>query len=181
MGGGVEDEFREFVRARTSSLLGTAYLLTGDHGRAEDLLQSTLLKAYKHWKRVTSTGSPDAYVRRILINEQLSWWRRRRIEPVSIPTYHDSVAGTTADTSVDLVERDRMWRALLQLPPRTRAVIVLRYREDMSEAATAELLGCSVGTVKSLCSRGLARMRGLLDEPSDDAAGFGLDVKGTRT
>jgi RNA polymerase sigma-70 factor (sigma-E family) len=165
---GVEDEFREFVRARTPSLLGTAYLLTGDHGRAEDLVQVALLKAYRHWKRVTSAGSPDAYVRRILINEQLSWWRRRRIDAVSIPAYHDSVAGTAEDASADLAERDRMWRALHQLPPRMRAVIVLRYREDMSEAVTAELLGCSVGTVKSLCSRGLARLREVLD-PAGEA------------
>jgi RNA polymerase sigma-70 factor (sigma-E family) len=176
MGGAVEDEFREFVRARTSSLLGTAYLLTGDHGRAEDLVQNALVKAYKHWKRVAATGSPDAYVRRILINEQLSWWRRRRIDAVPIPAYHDSVAGVADDASAGLAERDLMWRALLQLPPRTRAAIVLRYREDLSEAATAELLGCSVGTVKSLCSRGLGRLRELLGEP----AGCDVDVEGVR-
>jgi RNA polymerase sigma-70 factor (sigma-E family) len=163
MGGTVDDDFREFVVARTPSLLGTAYLLTGDHGAAEDLLQTALLKAYRHWKRVAGAGSPDAYVRRILVNQRVSWWRRRQIDAVPIGIYHDSVAGSAADAIGDVAERDQMWRALQHLAPRTRAVIVLRYWEDMSEAATADLLGCSVGTVKSLSSRGLRRLRGLLD------------------
>jgi RNA polymerase sigma-70 factor (sigma-E family) len=174
MSGTVEDDFRDFVVARSPSLLSTAYLLTGDHGIAEDLLQTALLKAYRHWKRVASTGSPEGYVRRILVNQRVSWWRRRQVDTVPIAAYHDSVAGTTVDAIAHVAERDQMWRALQQLPPRARSVIVLRYWEDLSEAATAELLGCSVGTVKSLASRGLARLRGLLD-PVNEAAGHGVE------
>ena len=174
MSGTVDDDFRDFVVARTPSLLGTAYLLTGDHGAAEDLLQTALLKAYRHWKRISSSGSPEGYVRRILVNQRVSWWRRRQLDAVPIAVYHDTVAGSATDAIGDVAERDQMWRALQQLPPRTRAVIVLRYWEDMSEAATAQLLGCSAGTVKSLASRGLARLRGLLD-PMGETANHGAE------
>ncbi|HVQ92811.1 MAG TPA: SigE family RNA polymerase sigma factor [Mycobacteriales bacterium] len=175
-------DFRNFVAARSQRLLSAAYLLTGDHGLAEDLLQTALLKAYRHWGRVSTAGDPEAYVRRILFNQRVSWWRRRQLEAVSIPAYHDSVAGTVEDASSGLADRDRMWRALRELPPRTRAVVVLRYWEDLSETATAELLDCSVGTVKSLASRGLARLRGLLDPDPETAGGDTEkhDAKGAR-
>jgi RNA polymerase sigma-70 factor (sigma-E family) len=163
MVGSVDDDFRDFVAARSQRLLSTAYLLTGDRDLAQDLLQNALLQAYRHWKRVSSAGDPEAYVRRILVNQRISWWRRRRMDAVSIPEYHDAVAGVVDDPSGGLVDRDQVWRALRGLAPRTRAVIVLRYWEDMSEATTAEQLGCTVGTVKSLASRGLARLRELID------------------
>lgn len=161
-----EDEFREFVVARSPALLATAYLLTGDRGTAEDLLQVTLLKAYRHWARVRTAGSPEAYVRRVLANQRIAWWRRKRVAESSRPL-PDLPGRDSATAAVD--QRDELWRALHQLPPRTRAVLVLRYWEDRSEADTAEILGCSVGSVKSQASRGLRRLRDVLVE--SDGAG----------
>jgi RNA polymerase sigma-70 factor (sigma-E family) len=164
--GSDDEEFRSFMTARSPALLRTAYLLTGDRGVAEDLVQTALARAYRHWGRVRSTGNPDAYVRRILVNERNRWWRRDR----------DVVTGDLPDrpgpdepAAVD--ERDRLWWALRQMPPRTRAVLVLRYWEDLSEADTAELLGCSVGSVKSQASRGLRRVAALLDPATTPEGG----------
>jgi RNA polymerase sigma-70 factor (sigma-E family) len=161
-----EDDFREFVIARSPALLGTAYLLTGDRGVAEDLLQVTLVRAYRHWPRIQAAGNPEAYVRRVMTNLRISWWRRRRLA--------ESAAGAlpelpAADGAASLADRDELWRALHQLAPRTRAVLVLRYWEDLSEAETARILGCSVGTVKSLASRGLRRLRDVLNESNGAA------------
>jgi RNA polymerase sigma-70 factor (sigma-E family) len=181
MGAAHDEDFREFVAARSQRLLSTAYLLTGDRDLAEDLLQAALLRAYRHWRRLTAAGDPEAYIRRILVNQRISWWRRRRLDEVSIPEYHGTIAGVTDDPSAALAERDRVWQALRGLPPRTRAVVVLRYWEDMSEADTAEQLGCTVGTVKSLGSRGLARLRDLLDaDGSPPAPATGPSIRTTR-
>jgi RNA polymerase sigma-70 factor (sigma-E family) len=152
-----EDEFREFVLARTPALLGTAYALTGDRGLAEDLLQVALLKTYRHWNRVRQFEHADGYVRRVMANQRISWWRRRRVAESDRPVPDSAGPGQPGPE-----ERDELWRALQQLPPRTRAVLVLRYWEDLSEADTARTLGCSTGTVKSLASRGLARLRVVL-------------------
>jgi RNA polymerase sigma-70 factor (sigma-E family) len=160
MGRADDEDFRGFVAARSPALLRTAYLLTGDRGLAEDLLQSALAKAYRHWGRLSASGSPEAYVRKVLLNERRSWWRRagnRQLVLGDVPER----GGRDEPAAVD--ERDALWRALLKMPPRTRAVLVLRYWEDLSEADTAELLGCSTGTVKSLASRGLRRLQTLLD------------------
>ena len=152
---GDDEGFREFVTARSPALLRTGYLLLGDRALAEDLLQTSLVKAYRHWGRVTATGSPEAYVRRIMVNERRTWWRRN--------PGRELVGGVPdrpgPDESSALAERDAVWRAVLTLPPRTRAVLVLRYWEDLSEAETAAVLGISVGTVKSQASRALAAMR----------------------
>lgn len=150
-----EEGFREFVVARSPALLRTAYLLVGDRGLAEDLMQSALAKAYRHWGRVAATGSPEAYVRRIMVNERRTWWRRNPGREVvgSVPERPGP------DEQDAVAEHDAVWRAVLALPPRTRAVLVLRYWEDRSEAEIAELLGCSVGTVKSQASRGLRRLQ----------------------
>lgn len=164
MDGSAEDDFREFVRSRSPALLGTAYALTGDRGLAEDLLQSALLNTYRHWRRVRHYDHPDAYVRRVLANQHVSWWRRRRVPESDAPP--PDRAGPSAASSVE--ERDELWRALRRLPPRTRAVVVLRYWEDLAEAEVAAMLGCSVGTVKSHASRGLARLRVVL---TDDREG----------
>lgn len=150
-------DFDAFVGARSSALLRTAYLLTRDHALAEDLLQTALTKAWFAWRRID--GDPEAYVRRILVNTYATWWRRRwngeratdeLPEPASggRPTAHDR-----SDTTHDL------WTALGRLPRRQRAVVVLRYVEDLSEAETARVLGCSVGNVKSQASRALAKLR----------------------
>jgi RNA polymerase sigma-70 factor (sigma-E family) len=152
------EDFREFVAARSPALLRTAYLLTGDRGHAEDLLQSALAKVYRHWRRVTATGSPEAYVRKVMVNERHGWWRRDRLPLVLGPV--PDRPGPDEAAGVD--DRDVLWRAVLAMPPRTRAVLVLRYWEDLSEADTAEVLGCSVGTVKSQASRGLRKLHDLL-------------------
>jgi RNA polymerase sigma-70 factor (sigma-E family) len=133
-------------------------LLTRDRGHAEDLLQTALVKAYRRWHRIDAED-PYPYVRRILVTSAASWRRLRTTEEiVSLPP-HDSPA---PDTTEAVAERERMADALATLPPRMRAVLVLRYAEDLSEAATAEALGCSVHTVKSQTVRGLARLRAVL-------------------
>ena len=157
MDAGAEDDFRDFVVARTPALLGTAYALTGDRGLAEDLLQTALLKTYRRW-RVVRDEHPEAYVRRVMTNQQISWWRRRRVAESGRPL--PDRAGPDRPSGIE--DRDELWRALRQLPPRTRAVVVLRYWEDLSEAEVAGILGCSVGSVKSQASRGLHRLRDVL-------------------
>ncbi|MGX5655315.1 SigE family RNA polymerase sigma factor [Geodermatophilus nigrescens] len=146
--------FREFVTRQRSALLRTAYLLTGDHGRAEDLVQTALLETYRRWARVSGRGDPTAYVRRAPVTTATSW--RRRLSST------EQVVETLPEHGYVDHHRDRddaVVRALRALPPRMRAVVVLRFYEDLTEAATAELLGCSVGTVKTQASRALARLR----------------------
>jgi RNA polymerase sigma-70 factor (sigma-E family) len=153
-----EGEFEAFVAARSGDLLRVGHLLTGDRGHAEDLLQTALLKAYRHWGRIAGED-PYPYVRRVLVTSAASWRRRRATqEIVSLPA-HDS---PQADATDLFAERDAMAAALATLPPRMRAVLVLRYGEDLGEAATAAALGCSVNTVKSQTTRGLARLRATL-------------------
>jgi RNA polymerase sigma-70 factor (sigma-E family) len=142
--------FDEFVGARSRALLRTAYLLTHDHALAEDLLQASLARAWFAWKRID--GEPEPYVRKILVNTYASWWRRKwRGEQ---PTEHLPEAGVE-----DTVEPTDLWTAMGRLPRRMRAVVVLRYFEDLTEAQAAEVLGCSVGTVKSQTSKALAKLR----------------------
>ncbi|MBV1848755.1 SigE family RNA polymerase sigma factor [Catellatospora tritici] len=151
-----EDEFREFVRLRYGDLLRTAYLLTGSLHAAEDLVQSVLLKAYQRWNRL---DEPMPYLRRALVNQRISLWRRigsRELLTGNLPERGRS------DGSQAFAERDELLAALATLPVRMRAVLVLRYWEDQSEVETARLLGCSVGSVKSQASRGLDRLRTVL-------------------
>ena len=158
MGRRDDDAFEAFVAARSADLLRTAVLLTQDRGHAEDLLQTALVKAYRRWSRIDGED-PYPYVRRILVTTAASWRRLRATqELVSLPAFD---AGTPDDTEAH-AERDRLTAALGTLPPRMRAVLVLRYTEDLSEAATAEALGCSVHTVRSQTVRGLARLRAVL-------------------
>ena len=163
MDAGAEEEFRRFVQARWPALVRTAYLLTGDRGRAEDLVQQTLVKVHRRWSHIASAESPYAYTRAALVNESTSWWRRRRVAETlgEIPAHVDRDPADRFD-AVDT--RDELARAVLQLPPRMRAVIVLRYFDDLSEAETASALGMSAGSVKSQASRGLARLRTVLTE-----------------
>ncbi|MEV6970840.1 SigE family RNA polymerase sigma factor [Hamadaea sp. NPDC051192] len=151
-----DDEFRAFVEQRYTALLRTAYLLCGSPDRAEDLLQAALLAALPRWRRM---DHPEAYIRRIMVNQLANIWRRpiREILTAVLPDR------PVRDTAIE--ERDAMWLALGRLPARTRAVLVLRYWEDLSEAETAQVLEMSLGTVKSHASRGLARLRDLLGEP----------------
>jgi RNA polymerase sigma-70 factor (sigma-E family) len=170
--GSTEDDFTDFVRGRSTALLRTAVLLTGgDRGQAEDLLQGVLERMYVRWRRIRE--SPEAYARRSLVHAAVnrSRSRRRRPEqPLLDPGTAPALAGD-ATTSVD--ERDRLVRVLLTLPARQRAVLVLRYFDDLSEVDTAAALGCSVGTVKSTASRALARLREQVPQDVDIPAAGG--------
>jgi RNA polymerase sigma-70 factor (sigma-E family) len=160
------EAFREYVAGRSPALLRTAYLLTGHRGDAEDLLQTALAKTYLAWDRIRDRESVDGYVRRVMVNTRTSWWRRRKLEEYptdALPERRDD-----RDATDDLALHDALWSALAQLPKRQRAAVVLRYYEDLSEAETADVLGISVGTVKSTTSRALVKLRdssGLRDDP----------------
>ena len=155
--------FREFVLARHGALSRTAYLLTGDHHLAEDLLQAALVRTAAHWHRIAE-GNPEAYLRRVMVNERTSRWRRRRYA-VEVPATTDTLAAlahpASTDTADAVVRRTTLTAALARLPARQRAVIVLRYFDDLSEVETAETLQCTVGTVKSQTHHALARLRAL--------------------
>ncbi|MFE0400547.1 SigE family RNA polymerase sigma factor [Streptomyces nigra] len=153
----LEAQFQEFVRARWSHLVRTAYLLTGDAHHAEDLTQTALAKAYRAWRRVSRADSPEAYVRRMLVSCNSDRFRKRRVRESLTDAPPDRAGRDEGYAGVD--ERGALLGALAQLPPRQRAVVVMRYWEDLSEAEVAELLGCSVGTVKSQASKGLAKLR----------------------
>lgn len=156
-----EAEFRHFVASRSPALLRTSYLLAGgDWALAEDLLQSALIKTYLSWGRIRDPGAVEAYVRTTLATTATSWWRRRWHGERAADVLPD-VAATDGTAIVD--EQDRLWRHVRKLPPRQRAVLVLRFYEDLSEAETAHVLGLSIGTVKSHTSRALATLRAALD------------------
>lgn len=163
-GDGVDryEGFREFVQNRGQALSRTAYLLCGDHGAAEDLVQSALAKTAARWPTVRAAGSPEAYVRRVMVNERISWWRRRR--HVEHPTGDLPERPSPGDESERVVRRITVAAALAQLAPRQRAVIVLRFYEDLSEAEAAAALGCGVGTVKRQTHDALARLRRIAPE-----------------
>lgn len=148
--------FAEFVHARGTALHRTAYLLTGDWGHAEDLLQTALAKTYLHWERISGGENPEGYVRRVLVTTHASWWRRRWRGELPHDVLPESAA--TEEWS-DVDARGALHDALARLPRRQRAVIVLRYHEDMTEADVARALGISVGTVKSQTAKALARLR----------------------
>jgi RNA polymerase sigma-70 factor (sigma-E family) len=137
-------------------LLRTAYLLTGDSGTAEDLVQTALAKMIPRWGRLREPTAAEAYMRRVMTTTYLKWRRRRWHNEVPFDTLPDE-AHPDAFGAVDL--RDSLRRALATLTPRQRAIVVLRFYEDLSEERVADLLGCSVGTVKSTASRALAQLR----------------------
>jgi len=150
-----DEEFRDFMRGRWPAMVRLAYTLTGDQGHAEDITQAAFASAYASWKRVRQAGDPDAYVRAIVIHENSKRFRKQRVRE----DLRAAVPEQIADADDSLVERAALRHALNQLGPRQRAVIVLRFWLDMSEAATAQALNCSVGTVKSQASRALATLR----------------------
>jgi RNA polymerase sigma-70 factor (sigma-E family) len=154
--GATDVEFADWMAARQIALVRTAYLLTGSQHAAEDLVQATLTKLYLAWDRISAHQHVDAYARRALVNEHRSTWRhaKRHLEVLS-----DSPPDTGHACPEYDGEREAVWRFVQGLPPRQRAVIVLRYYEDLSEAETAELLQISTGTVKSQASRALASLR----------------------
>lgn len=175
-GPGPEAEFRELVALRWAALVRYAYLLTGDHGHAEDLVQQALERTWRRWRTVR-IDAPEAYVRAAIANGAAARGRTRRVRETSW-----DVAGPVAEAravaadGVPPAEREPLWLALADLPPRMRAVVVLRLWEDLSEAQTARVLGCAPGTVKSQLSRALERLRAAdavraLDDRRSDPTG----------
>ena len=153
---GDDPGFRDYVAARRRSLLRTAYMLTGNSADAEDLVQSALAKTYLAWDRIEYRSALDGYVRRAMVNTHISWWRRRRLEEYPTDEIPDRAVADHTGTS-DLA--DTLRRAVDRLPQRMRAAVVLRYFEDMTEAEVADVLGVSLGTVKSTVSRAVAKLR----------------------
>jgi RNA polymerase sigma-70 factor (sigma-E family) len=162
-----EAEYRDYVAARSHALWHTAFLMCGDAHQAEDVVQTALLKLYVAWHRVERADNRDAYVRRVLarcvIDEKRRGWRRERAVA--------EVPEPMAQEDPDIGERDAVLRVLARLAPRQRATLVLRFWEDLSIEQTADLLGCSPGTVRSQTARGLATLRGFLLDTQATASG----------
>lgn len=159
-------EFTAYLHARQPSLLRTAYLLTGNRHQAEDVLQTSLAKLYLAWDKVRDRDSVDAYVRRIMVNENNSLWRRGwRKREFATEVLPDAPVTDAYDDGLGAA----LWSVVQSLPPKARAVVVLRYYEQMTEAETADLLGISVGTVKSQCSRAIATLRDRVPADLDPA------------
>ena len=166
MSGDASDLFEDFVRDRSEYLFQLALLLAGrNQADAQDLLQVALERAWRRRRAIARADNIEAYVRRVLVNASIDRWRwLRRRDERSLDAVGPGPAG--GDPATLVARRDELIRALAALPPRQRAVLVLRYWEDMSEADVARVLGCSVGTVKSQASRGLARLRELSGNPA---------------
>lgn len=148
--------FTEFAHARADTLFRTAYLMVGDHQLAQDLLQEALVKTLMAWPRLRDHGNLDAYARRIIVTTSISWRRRRSFHERPLETFPEQPVPDQADA---VVTHDAVVAALRTVPPRQRAAIVLRYYQDLTEQQTAEVMGCSVGAVKSQVSAGLRRLR----------------------
>jgi RNA polymerase sigma-70 factor (sigma-E family) len=160
-------EFTDFAAARQRSLLRAAYLMVGDEGLAQDLVQEALTKTYVAWPRLRRTESAEAYARRAITTTAIGWFRRKgwyAERPTGAPPEREAAG------HAERVTRDEwLWQGLLRLPARQRAAVVLRYYEDLTEAQTAEAMGCAVGTVKSQVSAALRSLRDHLgDDPGDD-------------
>ncbi|WP_134773604.1 SigE family RNA polymerase sigma factor [Ornithinimicrobium flavum] len=168
-------EFVDFVRARQHQLIRAARLYCGDHHAAEDLVQDALVKLASRWESVRD-GSPDAYVRRILYRDAVSRWRRwgREVPYAVQPGERDLFDAEPVPAATDAwVDGSPVRQALGALPPRQRAVIVLRYFEDLSEVEIASALGCSTGTVKSQASKAMATLRSVLPDLTGSHHGTG--------
>jgi RNA polymerase sigma-70 factor (sigma-E family) len=156
LGGVVKDEasFEEYAQARLPALTRLAYLLTGDHHRAEDVVQTALAQCFARWARIRS---PEAYLRQAIVNAERSWWRARSASEIPHDQLPDRISGT--DLAAEVASRDAVMRALGRLPRQQRAVVVLFYFEDLTEQAAADTLKISVGAVKRHRTRALARLR----------------------
>ncbi|WP_307668592.1 SigE family RNA polymerase sigma factor [Streptomyces sp. V2I9] len=151
--------FSSYVRERGPVLLRTARSLTANPCDAEDLLQTALAKTYVAWERIEDHRALDGYVRRALLNTRTSQWRKRKVDEFACEELPEREVVPAPDPAERQTLHDAMWRAVLKLPDRQRAMVVLRYYEDLSEAQTAEVLGVSIGTVKSAVSRALGKLR----------------------
>jgi len=157
----VHGDFDAYVRTHGQALCRAAFLLTGDRHLAEDLVQTALAKVAVRWTRVIDKGDPTPYVRTVIVRTAIAWRRRRwrgEVPTSPLPEPADNEHITFVD------RRERLHRALLLVPPRQRAALVLRFYEDLTEADTARAMGCSIGTVKSQTAKGLARLRTLLEQ-----------------
>lgn len=161
------DDFTAFVRERSPNLMRVAFLLTGDRGLAEDLLQTSLEKTSRHWHKIREPDAAYAYVQRAMVNTHISWRRRRTVPEVLLEDLPDRAPDPGPHPPA---RSGAALAALAGLPPRMRTVIVLRFYEGLSEADTAAAMGSSLGSVKSQASRGLARLRVELDEPTHSFA-----------
>lgn len=160
--------FTDFMSARSASLFRTAYLIVGDHQLAQDLVQESLIKTYVAWSRLRDVSNAEAYARRTVVTTAISWRRRRSFHEQPSDLLHDVAV---ADPAEGVAAHTSAVAALRTLPPRQRAAVVLRYYEDLSLARTAEVMGCSVGAVKSHVSTGLSRLRDQFGiEPTPTAA-----------
>jgi RNA polymerase sigma-70 factor (sigma-E family) len=159
-------EFAEFALARAGALQRSAYLMVGDAQLAQDLVQEALTKTYVAWPRLRDPRNAEAYCRKAITTTAISWFRRKGWHNER-PTEHlPEDARGVAGPEASVVERDAVWQALGALPPRQRAALVLRYYEDLTEAQTAEAMGCAVGTVKSQVAAALSKLR---EQLGDDA------------
>ena len=154
----LEEEFRDFVAARGQALLRTAYLLTGDRQLAEDLVQAALEKVYPRWGSIRVAAAAEGYVRQAMYREQVSHWRRRRVPELLTFTLPEPRSAPD-DGPEQVADRLVLREALMQLGRRQRAIVVLRYFEDLTENQVADVLGISVGTVKSQAHKALAHLR----------------------
>jgi RNA polymerase sigma-70 factor (sigma-E family) len=166
-----DEEFDGFMRGRWPAMVRLAYGLTGDAGHAEDLAQTAFARAYASWGRVKRAGDPDAYVRKIVINEHRNLFRKRRVNEELRADLRD-VAVRSNHSGPETAHA--LLAALGELAPRQRAVVVLRYWLDLSEMETAATLGCSVGTVKSQASRALATLRNTASVQEHDIVEGGI-------
>ena len=163
---GLDREFDAFVRSTWRPLRQAAYALTGDTHDAEDLLQTVLAGAYARWPRLSRDDDPVAYVRRALVNRYIDTWRRRRV--LRFDVVESPPEGVTPDDLGRLDDRADLVTLLAALSPRERTMVVMRHYLDLSEQDVADALGCSVGTVKSTCSRALRRLRVPVTAPRED-------------
>jgi RNA polymerase sigma-70 factor (sigma-E family) len=152
--------FAEFASSRARALHRAAYLMVGDDLLAQDLVQEALVKTYVAWPRLHDPRNAEAYCRKAITTTAISWFRRkgwRNERPTEF--LPDDPSRRTAGPDITVTERDAVWQAVLSIPPRQRAALVLRFYEDLTEAQTADAMGCAVGTVKSQVSAGLAKLR----------------------
>jgi RNA polymerase sigma-70 factor (sigma-E family) len=163
-----QEDFEEFVVAALPGLLRFGVVLTGDRHRADDLVQTALVKTMRRWRSIDHE-QPVAYVRRVMVNTHVSWWRRGRGESL-LPAGFDVAARGDAESTYD--DQDQLARGLAALPPRQRAVVVLRYYAGLSEAEIAETLGCAPGTVKSQAAKAMRTLRAVLGAPDGTPANY---------
>jgi RNA polymerase sigma-70 factor (sigma-E family) len=160
------DEFAEFVSARSGALHRAAYLMVGDAALAQDLVQEALVKTYAAWPRLRASANAEAYCRKAITTTAISWFRRRSWS--ERPTEHPASGVDVPGHDDQVTQSQWLWEGLMLLPVRQRAAIVLRYYEDLTEAQTAQAMGCAVGTVKSQVSAGIAKLRVHLGDAADD-------------